>query len=241
MEEFKPGQVISPQSAVPTPDESAAAPPLAPTTAASAPNPAPPVEPVASTPVPATTPEADGWQFRSEAVPAGAPATSDFDAPADTPPVDLPDQLSWTASEFIAHEKSAGWYSLLALAALAVAALIYWLTRDKISTGVVIFAAIALGIFAAHKPKTQQYALSQDGLHVGQKLYGFQGFKSFSVGEEGAIASIVFMPLKRFMPPLTIYVAPDIEDQVVNFLADYLPFEQHKTDAVDNLLRRIRF
>ncbi len=55
--------------------------------------------------------------------------------------------------------------------------------------------------------------MNRSGLQIGVKSYGFQDFKTFSIAEEGAIVSIVFMPLKRFMPPLTIYVAPDMEDK----------------------------
>ncbi len=72
-------------------------------------------------------------------------------------------------------------------------------------------------------------------------MYALQGFKSFSITEDGAIASIIFMPLKRFMPALTIYMAPDVEDKVVNYLSDVLPMERHRQDAVDSLLKRIRF
>jgi hypothetical protein len=104
-----------------------------------------------------------------------------------------------------------------------------------------VFAVLTLGIYAARKPRVQQYTLTPQGLNVGPKNYTFENFKSFAVAEEGAIASIVFMPLKRFMPPLTIYVAPDMEEQVISYLSALLPFEQHKQDAVDSLLKRIRF
>lgn len=244
MEEFKPGQVISPQGATPEP-------PQPPVPADGSPEPERPAEPdpapaPAPAPEPAATPdtaeaqtepeaqtapetEAAGWQYHQSADAAPAPAAN------------LPESLSWTASEFIAHEKGASWYGLLAVVGLAAAALDYLLLKDLFSTGVIIFAAIAFGIFAAHKPRAQQYNLDRRGVRVGDKVYGFQDFKTFSVAEEGAVASIVFMPLKRFMPPLTVYVAPEIEDQVVDFLSAFLPFEQHKADAVDSLLRRIRF
>jgi hypothetical protein len=183
--------------------------------------------------LPAASPQPEAastgqWQFRQEDT-----------APAASQP--LSEEIRWTASEFIAHEKSAGWYGLLALAGLAAASLDYLITRDLFSTAVILFAAVAFGVFAGRQPRTQEYGLSRQGIQVGLKSYNFQDFKTFSVAEEGAIASIIFMPLKRFMPPLTLYVAPDMEDQVVDYLSAFLPFEQHKADAVDSLLRRIRF
>lgn len=182
-------------------------------------------------PVDEPQPEA-GWQFRSEVDPAAPPADA----------LQAGEELTWTASEFIAHEKSAGWYGLLAVGAALVAAGAFIITsHDMISTGAVVLVAITFGMFAARQPKVRQYVLSDVGLHIGDKTYGYQDFKSFSVAEEGAITSIVFMPLKRFMPSLTIYLSPDLEDKVVDTLAARLPMEQHRQDAVDGFLKRIRF
>lgn len=245
-EEFKPGQVISPQNtsvaAPPPPTE----PPTGPTGAPQPERPAePPTPPPPPTPLPdpkATEEVANaGWQFRSEAAGASSQQIPSGLEPPISADADVPDGLSWTASEFITHEKSVGWYGLLAATAIVAAVLVYLVTKDKISTGIVILAAIALGVFAARKPQIQTYSLLPEGLQIGSKVYSFQEFKTFSVIEEGTITSVVFMPFKRFMPPLTIYVAPELEDKVVNFLSVFMPFEQHKADAVDSLLRRIRF
>lgn len=220
---MEPGNVIVPQQPPatpehPTPDTST------PPTAAPAPAPQPPVQPT----VPQQEPAA--WQFRQED--AALPAYGD------TP---LPDSLNWTASEFIEHQKSPLWYLLLAILGVAAATILYLVVHDKISTGIILLAALFFGLYAARKPRTQTYTLSQEGIEIGQRVYSFADFKVFSIAEEGAIVSIILMPLKRFMPPLTVYVAPEMEDQVVDFLSQMLPFEQHKPDAVDSLLRRIRF
>ena len=167
-----------------------------------------------------------GWQFRPST--RGAQQS-------------LPADITWTASEFISHEKNAGWYGALIVVGAVVAAGDYVLTKDWLSAGVIAFATVAFAALSARKPRTQQYALTHQGLQIGNKAYFFQDFKNFSITEEGAIASVVFMPLKRFMPPLTIYLTPDMEDQVVGFLSQVLPFEQHRADAVDSLMRRIRF
>ena len=238
MEDSRPGQVITPQSsgngsptpAVPNPGPGGVPEPERPSeeTPVSPPSPSAPGEATAAAaPAEAEAPAAN-WQFRTE-------------ADAGTKRPTLPGSLTWTASEFIAHEKSPGWFGLLALGTILLAGVVYFLTRDKITTGIIIFAAICLGAYSIRKPKVQTYAIDSRGLRIGEKLYSFQGFKSFSIAEEGAIASIVLLPLKRFMPPLTVYVAPDMEDQIIGFLAELLPLEQHRQDAVDGLLKRIRF
>ncbi|HVX48438.1 MAG TPA: hypothetical protein VHA05_03735 [Candidatus Saccharimonadales bacterium] len=149
--------------------------------------------------------------------------------------------ISWTASEFISHEKSTGWYGKLALGAVILAAIIYFLTKDIISTSVVIICAIAFGAIAGRRPRQLRYQISNAGVTIGQKQLTYAGFKSFSVIPEGAFSSIVFKPLKRFAPLTTIYYSPNDEDQILNLLSQHLPFEEYKPDPVDNMMRRIRF
>jgi hypothetical protein len=149
--------------------------------------------------------------------------------------------ISWTAAEFVEHAKSPAWYAALAGSAVVIAALAYLISRDNITTGVIVLVMIGFGFFAARRPRTMSYALDAFGLQIGQKEYAFHEFKTFSVTEEAATISIVFMPLKRFMPPLVIYLAPDIETKVVDFLSAFLPYEPHEADVIESLMRRIHF
>ncbi|HVX57964.1 MAG TPA: hypothetical protein VHA37_09660 [Candidatus Saccharimonadales bacterium] len=156
-------------------------------------------------------------------------------------PDDDPDAITWTASEFIAHAKSFGWYAALAAAALAFAAVVFLISRDFISVGVVIVAALLLGIYAGHQPQQVQYRLDGGGLTIGKRRLGYDQFRSFSVVPEGAFSSIVFMPLKRFAVPTTIYYAPEDEERIVDLLSNILPVDQRGHDAVDRLMHRIRY
>jgi len=149
--------------------------------------------------------------------------------------------VSWTASEFIAHQKSVGWYLNLAIAAVLLSVVLYWLTKDTVTAVVVIVAAIFLGIFAARQPRQLEYSIDRHGVKVGNKRYGFQDFKSFSIVSEGPFSAINLMPLKRFAPVLTIYFAAEQEEEITAMLADYLPFEEARPDTIENLMRRIRF
>lgn len=149
--------------------------------------------------------------------------------------------ITWTASEFVAHEKSAGWYGILAVAAAAVAGLIYLILRDWITSGMVVIGAILFGIVAARKPNQQQYSMDAAGLQIGAKHYDFEAFRSFAVVDEGAFSSIIFMPLKRFAPLTTIYFAPEDEPRIVQVVSARLPVEDYQHDLVDRVLRHIRF
>lgn len=151
------------------------------------------------------------------------------------------DDISWTASEFIAHTKNSGWYIILAVATIALTAIIYLLTKDKVTSVAIVIASLLFGIMASRKPRELQYSVGADGMHIGQKFYPYGVFKSFSIMQEEGIESIWFMPLKRFMPGLSIYFAPDEGQKIVNVLSEYLPFENRELDLTDRLMHKLRF
>jgi hypothetical protein len=149
--------------------------------------------------------------------------------------------VRWTASEFIVHQKNIGWYLVLFISAVALTGLVYLFTRDKISSAVVVIAAIIFGIYAARKPRTVGYQLNPHGLSIGEKFYDYASFRSFAVVDEGAFSSVAFMPLKRFMPAISIYYDPADEEKIVRVLSDRLPMENRGHDLIDRFLHAIRF
>ena len=173
---------------------------------------------------------ASQWQFRDEESPENQST-----APRQHDPVE------WTASEYIAHEKGLSWYVLLGLAIVAFAAVVYGVTGELISSIVIVVMGIAFGAFAARQPQELNYSLDNDALHVGGRSYGYGQFKSFTIVDEGPIHSIMLMPLQRFMPPLSVYYAPEDEDKIANALSSYLPYEDRKQDVVDRIMRKVRF
>jgi hypothetical protein len=151
------------------------------------------------------------------------------------------ESVAWTASEFVAHDKSFRWYTALAGGAIIFAALVYLVTRDYVSVGVVLLAALIFGYYAGHQPREMQYKLDASGLTIGSKHLDYGQFRSFSVLPEGAFSSIVFMPLRRFAVPTTIYYAPEDEERIVGMLESRLPLDERGHDAIDRLMHRIRF
>src|SRR5260370_10274655 len=154
-----------------------------------------------------SSPPSGHWQFRpGDTVSAGTstqmPAAPEQNIPGYTPPNFSPsgtdDAVSWSASEYIAHHKSFGWYALLAAATLALASGIFFATKDKISTSIVIIVALIFGVSAGRKPSTLQYAIDNSGLHIGQKFYGYGQFVSVALTADVACSAIVFITLKSF-------------------------------------------
>lgn len=180
-------------------------------------------------PVPTTTTPATGWQFTSQ------PDDPSFDAPTGL------DGVQWTASEFIAHDKGAGWYVLVGVGTVVLAAVTYFLSRDRFTPALIVIIGILFGVIGARKPRELTYVIDEQGVTIGDKFYAYSNFKSFSVVQEGGIESIWFAPLKRFMPSLSIYFAPTDEQKIIDTLSQFLPVEARTLDPIDRLMHRIGF
>jgi len=181
------------------------------------------------------------WQFKGESDNSediSAVETGTLDNSPANPEVD---PISWTASEFIQHEKGVSWYLKLAAGTLGVAGLVYVLTHDRITTGMIILVAIFFGILASRKPQVVSYGLNDNGVIISEKTYPWSAFKSFSILEEATIGSIYLSPLKRFMPPIGMYFEPKDENQILQVLESYLPRVERSHDPIDRLMHRVRF
>src|SRR5258708_7577715 len=100
------------------------------------------------------------WQFSPETqTPAPGAVVGGTSPEQPTQPAASNDTVSWTASEFISHEKNIGWYLLLVLGGGFLALAISLLTHDIFSGVMVAIVAIALGFFASRQPRTLPYQL----------------------------------------------------------------------------------
>lgn len=228
MDQMQPGQVITPQSETTSSDK-----PQVPAWHENQTE-TKPETPIVETPV----------SSQPQPPMAQSPSRPDeqLSSPAPTPQNAAPaPALSWSAAEYLHRDKHPLWYITYIFGTLLVAVVVYFTTKDVLSTGIVFVAILGLVMFAARKPKLQDYAIDGQVLHIGQKAYYLHDFKAFSAAEESGMVEITLHPLKRLMPPVSVYVTPEQADELGDHLADFLSFEQKEPDAVDNLLRRIRF
>jgi hypothetical protein len=149
--------------------------------------------------------------------------------------------LSWTASEFIEHDKSTGWYLTLGIGSVVVSILVYLITKQIMSIVLVILMAIVFAIYGSAKPRTLSYTVSSSGLTVGNAFHPFNTIKSFSVINEEGMPYIQVLFQKRLSVPVTIYAAPEEIDTITEVIGKFVPYDQKKRDIADKLSSRIRF
>lgn len=149
--------------------------------------------------------------------------------------------ISWSASEYVDHRQGFGWYAMLALVTALLAAGIYFVAKDYFATGTVIILGLIVGIFAARTPDQLDYQLDSRQVKIGAKNHPYGVFKSFSIVKEDNLSSISLLPIKRFMPPISIFFDPADESKIIDLLGKYLPYAQHRPDNIERLARRLRF
>jgi len=179
--------------------------------------------------------ENTNWEYKPS---AGGSAMQDA---GDSRPSDTPEKLTWTAKEFIEHQRGGGWYAVLILGSIVLAGLFYLLTRDFFAVGATLAACLIMLIYAGHKPNEQSYELTHSSLKIGSKIYKYNFFRSFSVIHEGEHTSINLESIKRYMPPIVIYFPPEYEKQVTNLIGNHLPLEEESQSLTDRITHRLRF
>ena len=148
--------------------------------------------------------------------------------------------FSWQASEFIHHEKSAGWYMMLlaAVVALVAAAVI---TRQWFSIAVFATMAAAVVVYASKEPRVLQYRIDDRVITIDGKPNSFGKFKSFSVLKDTGWHMIDLEPMQRFMPRVSIIFDNQDLDTITNLLEAKLPRVDREPDWIEKLTRSIRF
>ena len=177
------------------------------------------------------------WQYSSQ-----NQAVSPAEQPTDSPQATDAPIVSWSASEFVAYHKNAGWYVSMFFVVLLLAVIVFLITGgDFISAGSTVLIGILFLAYATRKPRVLTYTITSDGVQVGDKQYSFSELRSFAVIDEGTLRSIMLLPTQRFKPAISMYYEPDAEQQIIETLGGYLPLEERQQELIDKFMHKIRF
>jgi hypothetical protein len=149
--------------------------------------------------------------------------------------------ISWSASEYIHHQRGGSWYLGLITLTVILAALLYFLTKDIFGAIITLVLGAIVASVAHRQPENINYELNSRGLRAGEKEYTYSQFRSFAVVREGQLNSLMFIPLKKFMPPVSAFFQAEDEQPIVALVGEHLPMEQRSPDKIDTLTRRLRF
>jgi hypothetical protein len=169
----------------------------------------------------------------------------------DTPTLDLqteqltPSELPqiapvvWRDIEYIQHDKNPLWYvGFVIVIIILIAGAI--LLQAWTFIPLIVVMAVALVIYTHRPPRLLSYSWSTKGLTINDQLHPAGEFKSFGILQDGAHNAIVFIPVKRFRPGLTVYFPAEVGEELVDAVGAYLPMQDLHLDAFDKIIRKLR-
>lgn len=154
--------------------------------------------------------------------------------------VDPGQSFSWQASEFIHHQKTAGWYMILGLitVVLVLAAII---TQQWFSIAVFATMTAAVAVYASKEPRVLSYRLDSHGLSIDGKLTAYNRYKSYSVLKDMGWHMIDLDPTQRFAPRVSIIFDSEDLAKITEILDTKMPRIDREPDWIERLTRSIRF
>ncbi len=228
----------------------------------------PPAAPEALATAPASLPETQtASQPTTPEVSAASPFSPEFSDPAaravaqqatESPAQESPDQpdttddmtadglpddeilIRWQALEYMQHQHEPIWYIGFGATVLILIAVAIFVFKSPTFAVLVPVMAVALALYVRRPPATIDYTVSRKGIHVNDRLYTFDQFKSFSVVRQETTNHVVLIPRKRFQLGQNIYFPTEIGEKLVDMLAARLPMKETSPDIIDKLLAKLR-
>jgi len=193
-------------------------------------------QPADTQPVVTLTPEApEAAAVPSQPAPGAEP-------PAEEVQPEQPEQqpVHWQAHEYIHHEKGAGWFLGFGIVVIVLIAVAIFFIQSVTFAILIPVMAAALIVYSHRPPRVIDYTLSQQGLHINDRLYSFGEFKSFGVIHDGQEYSVMLVPTKRFRVGVSVYFPEEAGEAIVDMLGARLPMQELHLDIIDRIIRKLR-
>ncbi len=147
--------------------------------------------------------------------------------------------LSWRASEHQHIERGGDWYWALGIVALSCA-LTAVLFGNVLFAVVIVVAAATFGIIASQPPRVLDFALTEDGLSIGDEFYPYTDMRAFWI--EDTDEPLLLIDTPRFMTPdLAVPLNHEQAPAVHAILAERVPEVPLRESAIFILLETLGF
>ncbi len=149
--------------------------------------------------------------------------------------------LAWEAPEYIYQEKGTDWYWWVGLAAIVFLGFAIW--QGSFLFGVLVLIGwFTILLFAAKRPRTLKFSISEQGVLVENTFYPWQHLKSFWIFYTPPIhKEISFESKKTLMLHLKVPLGDTDPQRAQEILKKYLPEIEQDDSLIDNLARLAKF
>ena len=134
-------------------------------------------------------------------------------------------QISWTTLEYDEVERSNDWFWAVGIIALAicVTSIIF---KNYMFGIFILIAGFTLAYVSIRKPDEILVTIDHRGIRMRHDLYLYQGIKSFWVEPEHTHTDkrhLLIMTERFFLPMIAVQMPKGLEDQIRNYLIEFLP------------------
>ena len=149
--------------------------------------------------------------------------------------------LLWEAPEYIHYDKGTDWYWWAGLVAVILLGLAIW--QGSFLFGVLVLIGwFTVVLYAAKKPRTISFALSEKGVLVEKTIYPWNSLKSFWIFYNPPIHKELSLKSKKnIMPYIKIPLGDADPDKIKEIVSKFLPEDEQQESLIDSLAHIARF
>jgi hypothetical protein len=143
--------------------------------------------------------------------------------------------LEWEGREYDHNPKSADWYWVLGIIAVA-SAIASILFNNYLLAVLIAVAATALALHAAKQPPIHKFRLIEQGIAIGDDLHPFDNMISFSVLEDvdGELPPMLSIKTRSWLSPHLIIPLEGIDtDKIYAYFLAHVDEDEHPHTFVD--------
>lgn len=149
-------------------------------------------------------------------------------------------KINWEVYDKVEQAHSPDWYWAVSIIALSIT-ITSVILENTLFAVLVVVSTIALFLRKMQLPRLVRYELTNRGLWTNKEFQAFQTFESFWV-EDGEIASKLILKSKNFFTPLLIIPLEEgQEDEIRDFLQEFLVEVEHQEPLAKRIMEFLGF
>lgn len=165
-------------------------------------------------------------KLRTEPQATGAPATEKRES------------IEWSALEYEARERGPNWFLFPGVAALALIIFAVF-TKSYFFAAFIVLALVVLLAYIKRGPQQISCAIDGEGVRTGETMYPFLNIKSFWIFERDGTNELSLEIKSVLSPFLHLPLGGTNPEKIRNFLLQFIPEEEHKELATDQIARSL--
>jgi hypothetical protein len=135
-----------------------------------------------------------------------------------------PQEIHWSAKEYVFHKKSVDWYWYFGLVVVCLIAFSVY-TKNFLFSFVIAIGAFTMLLYATKIPNTVSYTATSRGIKTGKIQYPYSTLDSFWIDipkEDGGEKILLLRSQKISMPMIIIPLGDANIDELHVFLSNFL-------------------